>query len=429
MVALFLALVLDGVSLRGSGRVLELLAGAFGWKWKVPHWTTGRLWLLRLGLHQLTQAKEAADDWAWLIDHSVQIGRHKCLVIVGLRLSRLPAAGRCLAHGDMKLIALEPMESSTAPKVEERLEAAVAVTGVPRLIVSDHGADLHGGVRRFQQRHPRTVEVYDTKHKAACLIKRRLEKDEHWKRYQTLVGRARVALQQTELAWLSPPGPRLKARFMNLGPLLDWGEQALAVLQNPPPSLEETGRRRLRETLGELAELVGPMRRWRQEQQVIKVVVERVGSHGLYAGAAADLELELNRVLPPQTREAETRELAEELTGFVAGESAKAAAGERFPGSTEVLESLFGRYKELEKQQAKGGFTSLLPAFGALVCRTASRTVMALVDPVRQALAVKSTRSLAEWCSGKLGPTLRSLRQQALAAATNAQQKSGECSG
>lgn len=429
MVALFIALVLGGVSLRGSGRVLGLLAGAFGWKWKIPHWTTGRLWLMRLGLHQLTRAKEVADDWAWLIDHSVQIGRHKCLVIVGVRLSRLPASGRCLSHGDLKLIALEPMESSTALTVDECLEAAVAVTGVPRLIVDDHGADLHGGVRLFQQRHPQTVEVYDTKHKAACVIKRRLEKDEHWKRYQTLVGRARCALQQTELAWLSPPGPRLKARFMNLGPLLDWGEKALAVLQNPPQDLDETGRRRLQETLGELAELREPMRRWRQEQQVIDVVVERVGSHGLYAGAGADLELELARVLPPESRDAGVRELAAELTGFVAGELAKVAPGERFPGSTEALESLFGQYKELEKQQSKGGFTTLVLAFGALLCRTASQTVMDLVHPVRQALEANPTRNLAEWCSEKLGTTLRSLRQQAFAAATTAQQKRGGSGG
>ena len=42
--------VLGGVSLRAAGRVLEMLEEILGWEVEVPHWTTGRLWLLRLGL-------------------------------------------------------------------------------------------------------------------------------------------------------------------------------------------------------------------------------------------------------------------------------------------------------------------------------------------------------------------------------------------
>jgi len=33
----------------------------------------------RLGHAVLTVAKEHAEDWAWLVDHSVQIGKDFCL--------------------------------------------------------------------------------------------------------------------------------------------------------------------------------------------------------------------------------------------------------------------------------------------------------------------------------------------------------------
>jgi len=50
--------------------------------------------------------------------------------------------------------------------VDASLEKAADVVGhVPRVIVDDHGGDLHGGVERFRRRHRRTAEVYDIKHR------------------------------------------------------------------------------------------------------------------------------------------------------------------------------------------------------------------------------------------------------------------------
>ena len=105
-----------------------------------------------------------------MIDHSIQIGQCKCLVILGIRLSELPV-GQPLCHQDMELIALEPMTNATKETVDVCLEDAVSTTGVPRAIVDDHGADLHGGVKIFIDRHPETDEIYDIKHMAACLLR------------------------------------------------------------------------------------------------------------------------------------------------------------------------------------------------------------------------------------------------------------------
>src|SRR5262249_25609608 len=63
-----------------------------------PSWYTGRLWLLRVGYYKLTRPKEQAPDWVWIIDHTVQMGVQKCLVILGIRLSVLPPPGTCLRH-------------------------------------------------------------------------------------------------------------------------------------------------------------------------------------------------------------------------------------------------------------------------------------------------------------------------------------------
>ena len=59
-----IGMVLMGVSFRGAGRMLKLMAAVLGWQGRTPHWTTGRLWFLRWGLWQLQQAKEPGEDWA-----------------------------------------------------------------------------------------------------------------------------------------------------------------------------------------------------------------------------------------------------------------------------------------------------------------------------------------------------------------------------
>ena len=221
----FVSLVLTcGASLRCAASVLKFFGSVSGQEGICPDRSTGRLWLLRIGLAALLRPKVIAADWVWMIDHSIQIGQCKCLVILGIRLSEFPE-GRPLCHQDMEPIALVPMTHSTKQTVAVCLEEAVARTGVPRAILDDHGADLHGGVEIFRTRHPETSEMYDLKHKAACLLKARLEGDERWKQYATELGQTKFAVQQTELAFLVPPSQRSKARFMNLGGLVAWGTQ------------------------------------------------------------------------------------------------------------------------------------------------------------------------------------------------------------
>jgi hypothetical protein len=116
----------------------------------------------------------------------------------------------------------------------------------------------------------------------------------------------------------------------------------------------------------------------------------------------------LRAELPPGLR-ASSRTLAQQLIGFVAEQTRNTRPAERLPGSTEVLESCFGRFKQLEKQQARSGFTSLLLGFGALVADTAT-------EAVKQALAHSHTSQIMAWCKEHLGTTLFGRRKLAYAA-------------
>lgn len=416
VIALFLGLVRLGVSLRATSRVLEFIARSFDLPFSAPDWTRGRMWLLRFGLAQLNALKVRADDWVWLIDHSVQIGNQKILAILGIRLVDLPSPGQWLRSEDMVLIALIPMDTSTREDVAKRLDDAAARTSVPRAIVDDHGVDLNGGVRIFQQNHPNTVEIYDVKHKAACLLKSRLKKNPRWMAFGTRVGQARCAIQQTELGALTPPSSQLKARFMNLADQLNWADKILALLDGLPRSaLSWMTPQRLEEKLGWVREFRDDLSEWRQWQAIMDMTVNFVGSEGLHGKTA----LTLSRKLRPLLRTAEGRRLAVELVKFVRGEASKAKPGERLPGSTEVLESCFGKFKTLEKDQSKGGFTSLLLGFGALFAEATNEGVLG-------AMQAASTRQIKDWCAEQIGQTLFSRRKEAFDMARTAQQKLAE---
>src|SRR4029077_20884538 len=133
-----------------------------------------------LGHHNLHRPKEHGNDWVWIIDHSNQIGQETCLLILGVRASAVSPPGEDfpLRLEQMEPIELEPVTVSDKEVVYRQLEANAAKSGVPRAIIDDHGGDVAGGVELFREAHPETIEIYDISHKAACILKVRLESDE-----------------------------------------------------------------------------------------------------------------------------------------------------------------------------------------------------------------------------------------------------------
>jgi hypothetical protein len=423
-ILLMLGWVLRGMSLRGTCGALDWMQEMdvdWGFDFPVPHFTTVRLWLLRLGYHKLHRPKEQASDWVWIIDHSNQIGQEKCLVILGVRVSQLPPPGEeyplCLHQ--MEPIELEPVTVSDKEVVYRQLEANVSKTGVPRAIIDDHGGDLAGGVELFRKAHPETVEIYDISHKAACLLKARLEHDEQWKAFSAKAGQTKCNIQQTEWAFLVPPGQRSKARFMNLGPLIAWGVKTLAIVDNPGPEVLKYGtRERLEEKLGWLRQFRGPLKGWSEMEQTIDVTVDFVRTQGLYRGAAKDLRKRLGRTCPSHA----ATQLGKDLTRFVAGQAGQLRRGERLPACSEVIETCFGKFKSLEREQAKGGFTGLLLALAACV---AERTQ----GVVHEALEQTRTRDVIGWIKAKLGNTLGSKRRIAYQASGTALPRANQPKG
>jgi hypothetical protein len=385
-------------------RVAEVLA--MHWNWCGLAVTTAsyysvRLWLMRLGLYQLSRPKVQADDWMWIMDHTMQLGERKCLIVVGIRQSAWKAQDRVLGHEDVELIDLVPVTESNGKVVYRQLQAAVAKTGVPRAIVSDGGSDLHAGIERFSQAHPGTAWLYDIKHKTACLLKHALEQDASWQTFLTKVHRFKQQVSLTPLAALAPPQQRSKARYMNVDVLVDWAQESLLALDRPQ-ALRKAGLkvRRVEEKLGWLRKFAPQVRRWREMLSVIGAAEHYVRHEGLHAQAAE----ELAAVLPKSAIPAVQR-LRKQLLEFIAIEGRQAREGERLLGSSEVLESIIGKFKHVAGERGQHGLTGMVLSIGALVGNLAVETVQAAMTEI-------TTTEVWDWCRSHLGATVQSVRQR-----------------
>jgi len=406
-IRLFLQLVLDAAcSLRGASATMRLLGNLLPNLKRTPVANTGQLWLLRIGLFELTRPKEAADDWVWIVDHTVQIGVVKCLLIVGCRLSHWIDQRRPLEHRDLQVLTLQPVEKSAGATVYQQCEETCQRTGiVPRAIVSDEGTDLLGGIKAFCAEHSETVGVLDIAHQAAKLLKRELEGDARWAAFVGQAGGAKQRLAQTPLAHLLPPTPRSKARYMNLDELVTWGRKTLRYLDNPHPVTgQPLDLNALHAKLGWLADYRDALVEWSEVMTTIFSTLHYVRNEGYHQGAVKELRplLATSSILPMSHR------MATKLLAFVESQSALAKNEERLIGSSECIESLIGKGKRLEGQQSKSGFTKMILGMAAAV-------VEPTTEFLTEALATIKTVDVQDWCRQHLGISVQSQRRQALA--------------
>ena len=413
-VALFLGLVMGAAaSLQCAERVLEIVGAALDRPLPTPTWGAGRLWLLRLGYYKLTRPKVIAEDWVWIIDHTVQIGQDKFLVMLGLRLCDLPPAGHSVSHADVETIELLPVKHSNGDVVYEQLEAALQKTGVPREIISDHGSDWVAGIRQFCQQHPQTSAIYDIKHKTAAILKHELAQDAAWVEFTRLASQTKLQVQQTDLAALAPPDQKTKARYMNVESLVRWGRAVLAWLDQAPTQASPLFEvEHVQRKLDWVKRFRSQLEDWDELFELVSRTESFVRQQGLYPEAQVDLERRLAQVAHTERGQ----QLRRNLVAFVAEQQAQARPNERLLGSSEVIESVLGKLKRLEQDQAQSGFTGLVLGISAMVSTTT-------LEIIHQALETVSTKQVLAWCKEKFGRSVQSKRREVFAALGGSEQK------
>jgi hypothetical protein len=371
---------------------------------RIPSINTGKMWMMKLGYYRLMQTKEKAQDWIWIIDHTIQMGKEKCLAILAIRAKDLPKT-RALKYEDMEIIDLQPVETSTGEIVYQQLEENIKKTGVPRAIVSDMGSDIKNGVARFQEVHQESVHIYDLKHKMANLVKNILQSDEQWAEFKKFANFVVKKLQNTTLAGYRPPKQRQKARYMDIGNLVRWAENTLIKYESIHKKEEKTEDEiKLEIVLGDIAKFGEDIINWGEMVKVISLVLKFMNIHNLQTDSYEKFnELHGDRIKKLKTEKA--KKLANELLSFIQEQQKVCRVGERLLHSSDILESLFGKLKFLEKEQSNSSFTSLILSVGAMVSKTTESIVTTALQTV-------SIPMIDKWCKEKIGLTIQAQKME-----------------
>jgi hypothetical protein len=434
--------VAERLSLRAMQGVWELFEPFFG---ETPAFSTVRLWLLRVGMYLWQRTPPRADDWIVLLDQVAELAGGKCLLIVGVRRSALRVGRFELTHHDIVVLYAEVMESSTGEKIRRILNEVTADTGVPVQFVSDHGSDLLKGLRLFQSEHPEVVLTWDLTHRLSRLWLAVIRGDGRWTSFREQCTQTRTRTERGPLRFLAPPSQTASTRCEHFDRLTLWGLDLLGYqdrgdfsLVNPRhvwdaaaayelrerPELEapleplldrefadrttfaaaatdalgpehtehlpaivraaDLGRREFRERFGwvesfrsELTEIYVPL------VQLGYAAEKQVKAEGLHGASARRW---LHAAPDDALRHPRVRRFAVELVRYLRAEGHGRPPEEALLGTSDVLESLFGKYKQFSERGP-------LRELGASLLLLPLATAQLTTDLVRAALSAMRVKT------------------------------------
>ncbi len=363
-----------------------------------PSFTTIKRWVQKIGYFKLLRPKTIASDWMVIIDASIQMGDEKCVLALGCREVDLPK-NRALRLEDFEVLAVRIVSSLNSIIITQLLHQVTFSIGKIYCICSDRGSEIVRGIKDFQVNNPETRHITDMAHRVANFLEATLEKEARWKIFREEVTQARRKMQNSVVAGALPPSPRVKARYMNYDSMIMWAADMLILLDKAPWNCE-INIKELRKYLKWLENYRVEIAYWNKLVLIGAKARDVVRIEGIHINIVDHFE----RNLVGLAMGFEESKFADQISSFLSEQSRGVNPGERFIGSTEVLESLFGKLKYMEQEQRAFGFTSLVLAVIACVGPTDEKTVVEAITTVK-------VSEMNEWTKKEIRKSLQSQRR------------------
>lgn len=336
-----------------------------------------------------------------LIDASIQMGEKKCVLILGCRSASFrKIKNRALTLEDLEVLSIRIVSKLNGEVVAEMLIEAASIVGKIIAVCSDRGSEMLRGIKLFQIISPETRQIGDTAHRVSNLLEATLEKSSRWKEFREQLTLSRRKMQNSLIPGALPPSPRTKARYMNVDTMIKWAADMLVLLDhkisNPGLDIEE-----LRKYLGWLLSYRDDIDYWNRLISIGIAARHVVRIEGIHTNIADSFEQAISSIrMGPRELQ-----FADHLIAFLLSQSKGVKFGECFIGSSEILESLFGKIKYMEREQRAFGFTSLILAAMAAVGPLDEKTVAEAIVNVKRS-------DIDQWAAKEIGQSVQSQRRQ-----------------
>jgi hypothetical protein len=355
-----------------------------------PSYSTGMLWLKKVGLYCLDRPKTKADDWILILDESIGIGQEKLLVILGIQASQIEFT-RPLRIQDMEPIVVKSKKKWTGEDISEELEKSKALVGKVIYATTDGSCTLKKALRISEINH-----IYDTTHAIAIMLEKLYKEDANFKELTNQMGQMRFKLCCSQYAHIIPPNQRSKSRFLNIDILTSWSMKVLAALKKEDLTREEK----------ELLQWVGDKEYFIKEMNTIigkigklSILLKTNGLSNITKKKCYKLLKNFNKT-PKQNR---FKKLFEEyITTNAAHIKSKS---ETLLCSSDIVETTFGKYKNELSKNHMNGITDLALIIPAFTSNLEDREIKKAID-------TSSCKKLKEWKAQNLCDSLSVKRQK-----------------
>jgi len=306
-----------------------------------------------------------------------------------------------LSHKDVEVLELAPCERSNGIFVNEVFNDATARIENPfKAIIIDKGSDMKKGAKLYQDKNPKTLIIHDISHILSNVMEKILKDDPIWEAYKSDLTHTRHCVQQTEFAALMPPTQRRDARYMDISGIVFWPERIED--KRKKGALEDIPKERFDEYLGWKKKYKKHLVEWanmvRSGEMIKEIIRENLLSHGIYEYIEGVFEVF-------NFKGKKIQAFISEALKQIYQEVEKLNPNERILASTEVLESIYGKYKDINVGSEQGISGNVLGICNFIGPEITEENVLKNMESI-------STKTMLKWVSEKVTASIGRLRKR-----------------
>jgi len=321
---------------------------------KLPSENSIQNWVSKLGLYELEKVIRPLDgkEVTLIIDESIRLGKEKQLVMLGVPIEKQNQTA--LSFSDIEVVHIEGSTSWTGQKISQVIEELKEKRNFSiKTIVSDEDSKL-----KITSRLQGVPHVPDISHLIGTSLKKTFEKLEEYQGFIKLISALKSKGVNQDLSYLTPPKQRSKARFMNQERPVKWAKKVLKKLKDLEGKEQD-----FFSPLAQYENIIESLSKCLELAKKISLPFKKTGlSNKTLSKARKDIQgLEKTDSNVCNF----LKFVGEYLDKYE--ETLKASNWSKLHVSSEIIESLFGKFKSKANNYALTGLTKLnleLPLYG-----------------------------------------------------------------
>jgi hypothetical protein len=370
-----------GVSFRAVSKIFIHLNLYLRLNLEIPTHTTVLNRTKKQGISQFRDKEFYRNQkWVLIADESIQFGNKKLLLVLAVPEDRC-RENKSLSYKDLTPLILKTGSSWKSEEIVSEIKHDIDLSQIAYCI-SDSGNNLTRAFRLLNCKH-----IEDVNHKFTLIIQSVYANNRLLDEYTKALSSLRRQKSMSKIARIVPPNQRIMNRYMNLTPLFEWGIKMIHLLDNNELTDDEKS----------ALSFLEPMREFVYDTCKILICLQKIQKMLKNKGFDGKSAREAMKIFANMTSD-NALKIRKQLEEYFADLTSK-AEGKTICCSSDIIESCFGRFKEVVKGNKTVGISDLCLCIAAM-------TGMNNPDKASQAMETISIKQVKEWKTKNIAKTL-----------------------